>query len=377
MKTDNEFGKRLKQMREFKKLTQNELAQILVVSDKTISKWENGGSIPDVDILKRISEYFSVSMDYLLSGITNAISDVVSKIELACREDNIALLDGVDLSEVDIYGKNIEYYIDKYNPPKVNRYYYDVVTSKWVEENEDKECPLKFYICALEKDSESDDNLRFVKAVKKEQITSTCKELEEKKGYHGFKVFYALDFIGKTEIDYQYMDINFLNPYGKLVISLNVTLLNDYKSAIAGFCVYGEKKETIYKTDFYVSEENMSLFLKTMNDVDLKSWENKHWGYSIFNVFFTLKNKPSDIVLYEKLYLNPGKDKYNAFKKAILKYIVSSASLTDQKVFYHGYCGDEEPYCREGLSYEQSEKVFKAIEEEMEELKEYGNPKIV
>lgn len=47
-------------------LTQAELAEKLCYSDKAISKWERGESIPDVIILKQVADLFSVTVDYLL-----------------------------------------------------------------------------------------------------------------------------------------------------------------------------------------------------------------------------------------------------------------------------------------------------------------------
>jgi len=47
-------------------LTQLELAEKLNYSDKAISKWERGESIPDVGTLKMIAELFAVTVDYLL-----------------------------------------------------------------------------------------------------------------------------------------------------------------------------------------------------------------------------------------------------------------------------------------------------------------------
>ncbi|MBR5745955.1 MAG: helix-turn-helix domain-containing protein [Clostridia bacterium] len=49
-------------------LTQAELAEKLNYSDKAISKWERGESIPDVITLKRIADMFGVGVDYLLAS---------------------------------------------------------------------------------------------------------------------------------------------------------------------------------------------------------------------------------------------------------------------------------------------------------------------
>ena len=47
-------------------MTQIELAEKLNYSDKAISKWERGESIPDVTVLKAIADIFGVTVDYLL-----------------------------------------------------------------------------------------------------------------------------------------------------------------------------------------------------------------------------------------------------------------------------------------------------------------------
>ncbi len=48
-------------------LTQAELAEKLNYSDKSVSKWERGESIPDVIVLKQIADLFGVTVDYMLA----------------------------------------------------------------------------------------------------------------------------------------------------------------------------------------------------------------------------------------------------------------------------------------------------------------------
>ena len=48
-------------------LTQLELAEKLNYSDKTLSKWERGESIPDIVTLKQLASIFGVSVDVLIS----------------------------------------------------------------------------------------------------------------------------------------------------------------------------------------------------------------------------------------------------------------------------------------------------------------------
>jgi len=63
-----EFGEKLQQLRKDRTLTQEELAQALCVSRAAVSKWESGRGYPSIESLKDISDYFSVSIDDLLSG---------------------------------------------------------------------------------------------------------------------------------------------------------------------------------------------------------------------------------------------------------------------------------------------------------------------
>jgi transcriptional regulator with XRE-family HTH domain len=67
-KYNMEFNEKLQQLRKQKGLTQEELADLLYVSRTAISKWESGRGFPNIESLKAISKYFSLSLDELLSG---------------------------------------------------------------------------------------------------------------------------------------------------------------------------------------------------------------------------------------------------------------------------------------------------------------------
>lgn len=54
-------------LRKEKKWTQAELAEKLNYSDKAVSKWERGESVPDIETLKNIADLFEVTVDFLLS----------------------------------------------------------------------------------------------------------------------------------------------------------------------------------------------------------------------------------------------------------------------------------------------------------------------
>ena len=63
-----EFNEKLQQLRTGKNLTQEQLAEQLYVSRTAISKWESGKGYPNIESLKCISKFFSVTIDELLSG---------------------------------------------------------------------------------------------------------------------------------------------------------------------------------------------------------------------------------------------------------------------------------------------------------------------
>ena len=63
-----EFHEKLQELRKSRGLTQEELAESLYVSRTAISKWESGRGYPSIDSLKEISNFFSVTIDELLSS---------------------------------------------------------------------------------------------------------------------------------------------------------------------------------------------------------------------------------------------------------------------------------------------------------------------
>ncbi len=69
-------------------MTQQDLAAKLNYTDKAISKWERGESIPDVIVLKQIADMFHVTVDYLLSDVHEEAEETAA-----------------DSSEIDVFKK--------------------------------------------------------------------------------------------------------------------------------------------------------------------------------------------------------------------------------------------------------------------------------
>lgn len=82
-----EIGEKIAEKRKEKGWTQKELAEKLYVSDKNVSKWECGRSVPDVFMLKRMADLFGVKIEYFvkLEGDGDFMTDVGIKIR-SCRE---------------------------------------------------------------------------------------------------------------------------------------------------------------------------------------------------------------------------------------------------------------------------------------------------
>ena len=66
------FGRFLAQLRRERGLTQRDLAEMLFISDKAVSKWERGLSLPDVSLPLPLAEKLGVSVTELLGGPPDA-----------------------------------------------------------------------------------------------------------------------------------------------------------------------------------------------------------------------------------------------------------------------------------------------------------------
>lgn len=61
-------GRFLRELRGEKSLTQEQLAEILGVSNRSVSRWENGVTMPDLDLLIQTAELFGVEIGEILDG---------------------------------------------------------------------------------------------------------------------------------------------------------------------------------------------------------------------------------------------------------------------------------------------------------------------
>lgn len=82
-----EFGERLKILREKRNISREQIADLLNVSYSSIAKYETNERFPDKDTLIKLSEYFNVSIDYLLglTDIKEPINEIIKKGEVAIK----------------------------------------------------------------------------------------------------------------------------------------------------------------------------------------------------------------------------------------------------------------------------------------------------
>lgn len=90
-----EFHEKLQELRKQKGMTQEELAQSLYVSRTAISKWESGRGYPNIESLKLIAKFFSVTVDELLSSdeVLTIATEEQKKTETHFRDLLYGLLD--------------------------------------------------------------------------------------------------------------------------------------------------------------------------------------------------------------------------------------------------------------------------------------------
>lgn len=80
------LGEKIKKIRITNNLKQSELAEILFVSEKTISSWENNRTLPDLNMIYKISDYFKKSFYYLINDDDDF--DNINEIEIKLKVDN-------------------------------------------------------------------------------------------------------------------------------------------------------------------------------------------------------------------------------------------------------------------------------------------------
>ncbi|MBE6871520.1 MAG: helix-turn-helix transcriptional regulator [Ruminococcaceae bacterium] len=86
------IGTNISVLRQGHKMTQLDLAEKLNYTDKAVSKWERGDSVPDVLVLKQIADLFGVTVDFLLTNTSEKVQEQVIEKPRALRNRLIITL---------------------------------------------------------------------------------------------------------------------------------------------------------------------------------------------------------------------------------------------------------------------------------------------
>ncbi len=78
-----EIEKKLKEARTNAGLTQEQVAEKIMVSRQTISNWENGKSLPDIVSIIKLSDLYQISLDELLKGDTKMNEKIEKDVKVA------------------------------------------------------------------------------------------------------------------------------------------------------------------------------------------------------------------------------------------------------------------------------------------------------
>ena len=205
------IGKFILEQRKKMGITQAELAAQLAVTSQAVSKWERGLGIPDIEILKKLSEIFNVDIDELLEGnkknkpksgkniLIIAIVIFLGILSIVIvgsflknnyifnsivTDSEIFSINGVITSYKDrqsIYISEIDYKLDNDN-------IYEYLECFLIENLNGSEQEIAIYVTEKNSEKTFNDLLKEVE-FKIGNYTSMCRDLEEYKVYINIKAY--------------------------------------------------------------------------------------------------------------------------------------------------------------------------------------------
>lgn len=105
------FADRLKQLRIKKGITQVEFAKKFNISSGTIAMWETAKRTPDVETLKKIADFFDVTIDYLLFDSLETNDNQIDNVYLSLAQE--AQEEGIDPRDIKLAIETIKAMRDK------------------------------------------------------------------------------------------------------------------------------------------------------------------------------------------------------------------------------------------------------------------------
>lgn len=92
-----QIGLFLKELRKQKGLTQRQLAEILGVSDRSVSRWESGNNMPDLSILVELADYYEIDIREIIDGERKGENIIICAITIVTQlliSSNISMVIG-------------------------------------------------------------------------------------------------------------------------------------------------------------------------------------------------------------------------------------------------------------------------------------------
>lgn len=147
------IGQRIAEQRKKIGLTQNELAEKLMVSNKAVSKWESDNGNPSIEFLPNLSKILNCSIDYLLTGQNFYNENLKIPISFDFQSKNHCLEDLTKLSNTNIYCNNEENRDNIFNflVEEINKNTNSSLVKVYVIENSQKGTDVKEKLESLHK----------------------------------------------------------------------------------------------------------------------------------------------------------------------------------------------------------------------------------
>lgn len=121
------IAKRLSELRKEKGVKQDEIAELLNVKRATVANYETGKRAPDYETIIKLADYYSVSCDYILRGVTSEFANIHSTTGLSGRAIEI-LKDMNEIEDIDFLNL-INYLIEETNFKKYDEESYKIEQS--------------------------------------------------------------------------------------------------------------------------------------------------------------------------------------------------------------------------------------------------------
>ena len=313
MKEKEDIGKQIAAARKKKKLTQQELAKLLMVSDKAISNWETGKNYPDLTYIKDISKYLDIDLINLIVDKKQKDYNKIIKIMFYILMIILTLLIAFLLT----------YFINNYNKFKFytisldNKKYVINDSYLMIDNNE-----LIFSLNDIEGDHDYKVTLYYLNGSKKYIIAT-------KNNYKSIKIeenLNNLEYFNKdilNNLDKLYLEIEHYSENGEVIDNINL-IVKEKSSNNKLYYINNNKLKTNMVSDRIITLLNNNGYVRSDNNTYVKNKDNLTLAYNVVDKIYSYTLEENEM-------------KYNAvyqIDKDILHYEVEYHSVVVEGFTY-------------------------------------------